>query len=66
MIKQDESTQLGWGDVAGNIHETDTKYVPTKVKIPGVNHPQTADNAPSSGAFTVGEAVETVDSVPSI
>jgi len=64
QIMLDELTLPDWGDAADYLHERDKKYGMTELKVPMVFQQQTEDNAAPSGLRTVGESMETLDSIP--
>ena len=64
QTKLNGMTQPGWGEAANNFHERDKKYGMTKLKVPTVVQQQTADDAASTGPTTVGEPMETLDTIP--
>jgi len=66
QMKHDKLIQPGWGDTTDYFRKSDKKYGMTELKVsPGIQ-PQMADDAASSGPTTVGESMETLDSVPGI
>ena len=64
QMKLHKLTQPGWGDPSDLFRERDKKHGMTAFKVQAVVQPQTADNAASSALTTVGEPMETLDSVP--
>jgi len=64
QMKLDKLMQPGWGDAADYFRERDKKYRTTEWKIPAVIQPRKVDDAASSALMTVGEPMETLDSIP--
>ena len=62
-MKLDELTQPGWGDMADYFHKRDKKYTTTEWKVLAIVQPQTVAVAASSALTTIGEPMETFNSV---
>jgi len=66
MKKLDEITQRGSGDVADNLHEQDTLYWMSELKVPRVMKSETEHVAAATPPTTLGALVGTLDIVTGI
>jgi len=65
-MKLDELTPPGWEDAANSFSEREMKYGTSKLKIPAVVQPHTADDSAAPAQTTFGELMECLDIVPRI
>ena len=64
QMKLDELTHPGWGDMADNFGERDTKYGTTKSIVPAVVKSQTDQVAAAPPPTPSVELIETLDNLP--
>jgi hypothetical protein len=63
LVRLDKLTQPGWGDAANYFRERDMKYGTAEVKVPAVVKPQKDTTAATPLLTTVGEHMQTLQSV---
>ena len=66
QMKLHQLTQPGWGDTADYFHKKDEKYGTSDLKVPAVIRSKSDHVAAAPPLTTVGELLETLDSLPGI
>lgn len=60
----DELTQLGWGDKADYVHESNLKYSTAKLRVPVVTKLQKNKIVATPAETTIGELIESIVTIP--